>query len=386
MNTQMMKNLKAFVAMITFACMISSCGFFDKDNTPPPSPLTKFTPEINPYRLWSTSAGNGNDDDYLKMNPALTDTAIITASGKGTVTSINKINGHTHWRINTGLSLSTGPGAGDGIIVIGSRRGDIMALQQADGRQLWRAAVPGEILANPAVGNGVVVIKAVDGYVRALSITNGQELWAFQQVEPNLILRGASTPFIRDRSVIVGFANGNLAKLNVHDGQMLWLQTIAIPEGAFAIQRMIDIDANPILFDHHIYAATYQGKIASLDWISGRMLWTHDISSYTGMIADSNAVYISDAKSYVWSFGADSGFVNWRQTKLEARTVSGPAVMNDYVVVGDGQGYLHWLSKRDGHFVARLKVGPAVYAAPIAENNVLYTLTNNGNLSAYMLR
>ncbi len=103
------------------------------------------------------------------------------------------------------------------------------------------------------------------------------------------------------------------------------------------------------------------------------------------MIADENAVYVSDARSLVWSFGADSGFVNWRQLKLEARTVSGPASMGDYIVVGDGEGYLHWLSKRDGHFAARVKVGSPIYAAPVAENRVLYVLGNNGYLSAYML-
>jgi outer membrane protein assembly factor BamB len=386
MNTKMMNKICAYLAFIFFTLLINGCsGFFDKDNTPPPTPLTKFNPEVQPRLLWSTSAGRGNDDDYLKMNPALTDTAIFTASSKGTVTSINKLTGHTNWKTNTGFSFSAGPGAGDGIVVVGSRKGDVIALQQADGRQLWRIAVPGEILANPAVGEGVVVIKAVDGYTRALSVSDGHELWSFQQVEPSLILRGASTPVIRGRYLIVGFANGNLAKLNLHDGQMFWLQTIAIPEGAFAIQGMIDIDANPVLFDHHIYVATYQGKIASLDWTSGRILWNHDISSYTGMIADSNTVFISDAKSYVWAFGADNGLVNWRQDKLAARTASGPASMGDYVVVGDAEGYLHWLSKRDGHFAARVKVGSAIYAAPVVENNVLYVLTNNGNLSAYTL-
>jgi outer membrane protein assembly factor BamB len=129
--------------------------------------------------------------------------------------------------------------------------------------------------------------------------------------------------------------------------------------------------------------ATYRGKIASLDWLSGKTLWTHEISSYTGMIADSNAIYISDANSYIWSFGADNGLVNWRQTQLEARTLSAPALIGNYVVVGDAEGYLHWLSKSDGHFVSRVKVGSGVYAAPLVENRILYVLTNAGNLSAY---
>lgn len=385
MNIQIINKFITGAVLITFSFLISSCGFFDKDNTPPPSPLTHFTAEIKPRLLWSTSAGNGNNDDYLKMNPAITSIAIITASSKGTVTSINKTNGRRNWQVNTGLPLSAGPGAGDGIVVVSSRKGDVYALRETNGQQLWRVNIQSEVLANPAVGEGVVVIKAADGHTRALSVNNGHELWAFQQVEPNLILRGASAPIIQDRYLIVGYANGNLAKLNAHDGQLSWLQTITLPEGAFAIQRMIDIDANPIVFEHRIYAATYQGKIASLDWTSGRVLWTHDISSYTGMTADENTVFITDSRSHVWSFGADSGFVNWRQTKLEARIVSGPASMGNYIVVGDAEGYLHWLNKSDGHFAARERLGSKIYAAPIVENNVLYALTNNGDVAAYVV-
>ena len=265
------------------------------------------------------------------------------------------------------------------------RRGDVIALQESDGSVRWKVSIPGEILAAPAVSSHSVIVKSVDGYTRALSLQDGHELWSFQQVEPNLILRGSSAPLARYNDVIVGYANGNLAKLNGRDGQLQWMQSIAIPEGIFAIQRMIDIDADPIIYDHRIYAATYQGKISSLSWSTGSVHWSHDISSYTGMIADNNALYISDAKSYVWAFNADSGLVNWRQTELAARVVSGPAVMGNYVIVGDGEGYLHWLSKRDGHFAGRQSVGSAIYAAPIAENGVLYAITNKGYLVAYRL-
>ena len=289
------------------------------------------------------------------------------------------------WQIDTDLPLASGAGIGDGIVVIVSRKGDVAALQLSDGKKRWTANIKGEVLANPVVGQGKVVIKSIDGNVRALSADNGHLLWTFQQIEPSLLLRGSSSPILRDRSVIVGFANGNLAKVSSQDGQLIWMQPVATPTGAFAIERMIDIDADPIMYGHRVFAATYQGKIASLEWSSGRVLWSHDLSSYTGMVADNDNVYISDAKSFVWSFGDDSGLVNWRQTALEARNVSGPASMGNYVVVGDSQGYLHWLGKTDGHFAAREFAGSAIYATPVAENNVLYALTNNGYLMAYQL-
>lgn len=372
------------LTLLLCAIALTSCSFFDKDNTPEPKALVNFTPEVRPHVLWSTKAGSGVDDEYLKMGPAVGETAIYTASVNGAVTSINKMNGQQNWHINTRAPLTATPGIGDQIVVVASRRGDVIALSQVNGSQLWRTTVPGEVLASPAVGHQTVVVKTIDGTLRALSAKDGHELWNYQQTEPSLVLRGSSAPIIRDNSIFAGYANGNLVRLSLNN-QLLWTQTIAIPEGAFAIQRMIDIDADPVVYGHHVYAATYQGKIASLDWETGQVLWSHDISSYTGMIANEKSVYISDAKSYVWSFDADSDAVNWRQTQLESRVVTGPAIMGPYVVVGDAQGYLHWLSREDGHFAGREKVGSPLYAAPIAQNNVLYALTSKGYLTAYTL-
>lgn len=383
-----LKNSKIVATVILSTTFLTACaGFFEKDNTPTPTPLTSFSPQVSPRLMWSAKVGSGSSsNDYLKMSPATSETAIYTASTSGTITALNLATGGRNWQTNIRKPLISGPGVGDGIVVVASEKGDLVALLENDGREIWRASAHGEVIAAPAVGNGVVVAKTIDGRTRAFSTRNGQEIWSYQQIEPNLILRGASRPIIRDQAVIVGYANGNLAKFSLNDGQLLWQQTVAVPEGAFAIQRMIDIDADPIVFQHHIYVATYQGRISSLDWTSGLSLWTHDISSYTGMAADDNAVYITDARGMVWGFNADNGLVNWRQTKLEYRIISGPASMYNYVVVGDGEGYLHWLNKTDGRFAARVSLGSAIYASLIVKNNVLYALTNSGYLAAYTLR
>lgn len=372
--------------ILTLALCLASCSsFFDKDNTPKPNKLMSFKPEVNPRLLWSTRAGSGSNSEQLRLPPALGETAVYTSSVDGTVTSVNKTNGRVNWRTNTNIAVASGPGVGDGIVVVGSRHGRIVALSQNNGGVRWRTTVPGEVQANPMIQDGVVLIKAVSGYVNALSTSDGHQLWSFQQSEPALLLRGASSPFIQDHYAFIGFANGNLAKIKLLDGQLLWLRPIATAEGAFAIQRMIDIDADPVVYMHNVYAATYQGNIQSLDWATGRTLWSHDISSYTGMVANNDTVYITDAKGYVWAFGSNNGLVNWRQMDLENRILSGPAVMGNYVVVGDAEGYLHWMDRRDGHFAAREYAGSAISADPIVENGVLYALTNNGNLVAYTL-
>ena len=149
---------------------------------------------------------------------------------------------------------------------------------------------------------------------------------------------------------------------------------------------MIDIDADPIIYNQLIYAATYQGKIAALDGRSGRKRWTHDISSYTGMAADQNAVYVSDAKGHIWSFDAYNGQIHWEQNALDARNITAPVVMGHYIVVGDQSGYLHWVNTANGQLAARESVGSSISAKPLIKNGILYALTQDGNLSALTIR
>lgn len=380
MRNQFLKNTMIFACIGT----LSACsGFFDKDNTPPPRSLSSFHAEIKPNQIWKTSTGNGAGNQYLKLMPAMNETAIFTAGTNGAVASTAKSNGRSNWRINTGRTLLTGPGVGDGIVVVGSMHGSIIALNETNGAIKWTSNINGEPIANPAVSGGRVIIKSLDGTVTALSAANGSKLWSFKQSEPDLILRGASTPNIHDGHVLVGFANGSMVNASLSGGQINWVQQIATPQGAFAIERMIDIDADPVIHGQRLFAATYQGNIASLDWRSGHELWSHQLSSYTGMTADDEAVFVSDAKGYIWSFGIDSGKINWRQNNLENRHVSGPVNAGNYVVVGDAQGYLHWLNKQNGEFAAREHLGSAIFAKPLTDGRNIYVLTSNGTLAAY---
>jgi outer membrane protein assembly factor BamB len=318
--------------------------------------------------------------------PALSPDNIYTASKDGSVTATNKTNGHTRWKTTLKAQLSAGPTTDSGLVFVGSRGGYVIALSAIDGREIWKSAVSSEVLSPPSAGSGVVLVKTIDGELTALSESDGHALWHYHQTEPALILRGGSSPLIYGSDVIAGFENGNLAKLTLREGSMIWQTTVAIPQGAFAIQRMVDIDADPVIYNRNVYVATYQGKVASIDLNSGKEVWGHDLSSFTGLTVDNERIFVSDAKSHLWAFDREGGRVDWRQSQLENRNISGPALMDNTVVVGDGEGYLHWLSKQDGHFLARARVSnSAIRVTPIVENGVVYVLTKEGYLSAYRM-
>lgn len=375
-----------FIVFLTFVFSLTACnGFFEKDNTASPHPLVSFKPEVAPYQVWSIRAGSGSGHEHLDMPPAIDGDVLYTSSTNGIVTAVNRLTGQKLWQVYTRMPIVTGPAARDGMLVFAARRGQIIALSQTDGAIRWQQSVSGAILAPPAIGQGLVVVKTINGLVNAFSANTGQYLWGYNQTEPNLILRGASSPLIRSTGIYAGFANGKLAKLSLQ-GRLKWLKRIATPEGAFSIQRMIDIDAKPLLYKQHLFAAAYQGRIAALSPKSGNILWSRDISSYTGMAADDDTVYISDEDSYLWAFQADHGSLTWRQDQLYARNITGPAMLGHYVIVGDESGYLHWINKLNGRFSARTQLRAPINSAPIVKDGVLYAYTQNGYLYAYVLK
>ena len=69
------------------------------------------------------------------------------------------------------------------------------------------------------------------------------------------------------------------------------------------------------------------------------------------------------------------------------RGISSPYVMEDYVVVGDRQGYLHGLSRDNGAFVARTKLkGGEIKATMLKLGDGFLALTHGGNLYSITLK
>jgi outer membrane protein assembly factor BamB len=101
------------------------------------------------------------------------------------------------------------------------------------------------------------------------------------------------------------------------------------------------------------------------------------------MAIDDRNVYVSDDKGAVVAFEKDTGASQWKQDKLFGRRISGPVVSGNHVAVGDYQGYVHFLSRDDGSFAARIATdGSAIVAQPIALNDGILVQTLNGGVFA----
>ncbi len=378
----MIKILRFTLVLIGLLSLSACSTFFGKSNLMPPAPLVNFTPSVTVNPLWSVRATKGTSKNYLRLTPAVGRTQVFVDDYAGNVVALNQISGQVQWKINLRKNLTSGIDYSNGKIYLASDSGQVFALSAKDGSVVWQAAVTSEVLATPTVVSGVVLVKSLDGNLTALSANDGQQLWQFNQPVPSLILHESSRPVVAGGYVIAGFANGNLAVVNKSSGKALWSRPIAVASGTTDVERMVDIDMSPVVVHGIVYVATYQGYIAALGLQSGQLIWRHKISSYSGIAADASRLYVSDAQSYLWAFGQSAGAVVWRQTQLTGRNLTGPALMGNYIIVADGYGYVHWMSKQDGHFVARNNVGDDVIVDPVVSGKTAYIYTEDGTLVA----
>jgi outer membrane protein assembly factor BamB len=260
----------------------------------------------------------------------------------------------------------------------------VIALSAEDGALRWRVRVSSEVLAPPRASGGVVVVRTVDGRLAGLDGLTGGRLWAYDRSVPILTLRGTSPPVITHDAVLAGLDSGRLVAVALRDGRALWEQQITQPRGRSELERMVDIDAEPVVANETVYVVTYQGSIAALDLFSGRGRWQREMSSNTGLGVDSRHVYVSDTLGQVWAMDRASGSAVWRQARLKGRGLTAPVAVGEHVVVGDAEGYLHWLRRDDGQFAARTRLDSAgIAAAPVvADGETVFVYGKGGTLAA----
>ena len=356
------------------------------DNADPPAELETLSGDIRLKQLWSRDVGVGFDEQFVRLVPTVYGEHLLVADRKGRVSALSADSGKPLWKVDTGVLISAGPGAGEGLVLVAGSDGEVLALGLDDGAQVWRAQVSSEVLAVPQIDLGVVVVQTADGKVVGLGARDGKQLWIYDRTVPVLTLRGTSTPAVERGVVIAGFASGKVAALSTERGFVAWETNVAIPQGRSELERMVDIDSDPVIAGNSVYVTTFQGRLAMIDVQSGDPGWTRDMSSFAGLGVDFSQVYVTDDHSNVWALARDSGASVWKQEKFRNRGLTGPEPYNEYVAVGDFEGYLHLLSRTDGHTVARTRVdSKGIRATPLAVGDVLYVYGNGGTLAAYSL-
>lgn len=359
-----------------------------EDNSEPPAALTEYKAEIEIEKLWSSSTGVGANEQTVKLLPAIHAQKIITADREGLVQARHLVTGDKIWDVETEMRLSGGVGLGNETVILGSSNADVIALNSDTGEKRWSVKVSSEVLAVPAVAKGIVIVRTTDGTVTALNEQTGAKLWSYEHNVPALSIRGAGAPLITENKVIAGYDNGKMVALDLKNGKYVWETTISIPKGRTEVERLVDLDVDPLEVNDVIYIASYRGGVAAISASDGDAMWHNEnISSHSGLSNDFRYLYLSDSKSHVWQVDQRSGGGLWQQKELHHRRLTAPATYQNYVVVGDFEGFVHWLSSTDGRQLGRIQVADSpIENKPVVVDDVVYIYAKDGSIAALKAR
>ena len=361
------------VALVAAACSSPS--------GPKPAELQRLEKPREVRVLWSARIGTA---DRFVFFPALVGDSVFAAARDGTVVRLDgAAKGAERWRVTLERKLSAGVGANERTVVVATEDGDVFALSAADGKQRWHARVSSEVLAPPALSNGLVLVRSVDNRIFAFEEEDGKRRWVYQRTPASLIVRSPAGVTIVGETAFAGFSGGKLAAIALSNGGVRWESTVAVPKGATELERVTDVVGEPVVQGREVCAAAYQGRVACFDMATGRQVWSRELSSLTGVTVDARYAFVSDDRGAVHELDRTNGRSVWKQDKLAYRQLSVPAPVGNLVAVGDLEGYVHFLSRESGAFVARYSSGGGpVRAAPVALASSLLVQTQDGTLLA----
>ena len=386
--------------------VMSGCSWFGGDDKPEevkPNPLPGINQEVRLEVLWNQKIGGGSGDRAIRIRPAITGGRVFAASADGKIKALTENTGRIIWEaeikdfytkeevafgFSKGLdAIIGGVGAGGDLVVVGTGSGEILALNQSDGSLAWKSRVASEVLSQPQIDDDVVVVQSIDGKVSAYDAIDGSRKWIYTTNIPSLTLRGTATPIISGDVILVGFSNGRVTLLEKETGFSGLDRRVGVAQGGSDLERLVDIDGAMAMENGRLYAASFQGRIMSIDIATGRTLWSEEASSVSGVGTGFGNVYLASSDSQISAYNADNGREVWRVDALLHRDITAPVAIGSYLAFTDLEGYLHLVAQSDGRFVGRRKIdGSGVSSGVVAEGGRLYVMGNKGSLFVLEIR
>jgi len=374
--------------MMVFGLVLASCStinevFSGKDNAYPPAELTAFTPQAALQTVWTSDHGKGSDHAFVSLYPVIYENQIISIDREGYLAAYDRYKGNRIWEKKLDKVITGGLTVADNIIFVSSDDAHLYALSATNGDELWKKRLSSISLSRTAVNDSMVFSRTIDGKLYALDKRNGEKRWIYDIDVPVLTFRGNSSPVTAGNDLVfTGFDSGKLVAIAAQSGLQVWEATVSVATGRTDIERLVDIDGDPVLIGEQVFAISMNGHVSAINVYNGQINWTRKISSFVSMGYDQRNIYITDDQDNLWAVGQANGDIVWKQDKLKHRRLTTPVILGKFILTADFEGYLHVLSTRDGEIGARIQLDTAGYLLPpLLLSEDIYVYGSGGKLN-----
>ncbi|WP_420391068.1 outer membrane protein assembly factor BamB [Marinobacter sp.] len=377
--------LRSLAGILTLAVL---AGCSTSDTFEQPAPVPEISSSVGLESVWTMDVGDGHDDKFLYLAPLNTGDRLYAASADGEVYAVGSENGEVFWSRDLDEQISAGVGGDQGNLYVVSRDAELMALSREDGSALWEQPLPNEVLASPQSNGRLVVAQTIDGKVLAFDAATGEQAWQYDSDVPVLSIRAAASPLVGADLVLASLANGKLMAISTETGQPIWQYEVGQPQGRTELERLVDVAGEPLILESAAMIVGYQGKLALIDLQTGQEIWSRPASSLQSPMIGNGNIFVAGANGDITAYRGSDRRELWVQDRLSWRQPTQPVVFEDYLLIGDFEGYIHMLSLEDGSLVGQLEFDDEGLRVPFQrlQNGNLLVYGNSGKLSVLKLR
>ena len=354
----------------------------------------------SPSRLWSVSIGTGSTNNRkLNATPVVSENRLFVMDAEARVSAYDATTGRPLWKKAIVRPGEGGdPAFGGGVSVLGNRVlattgfGVAVALDAATGNELWRVVLPTPLRAAPAVDEGRVFVASQDGQLVALAADSGNQLWdANSTVEPAAVM-GPGAPAVGFGTVVAGFPSGELFALRVENGRTLWQDQLSRSGRTTALGALSGVAASPVIDRDRVFAISHGGRMVALDLASGQRTWEREFAGVNTPWPAGDWVFVLTVDSRLLALTRGEGKVrwmtdlgSWKNPKKSKGAIQwyGPVLAGGHLISVSSRGDMDFVDPANGRLVSKVKLGDAAHLPPIVANGILYTLTDDGKLSAW---
>lgn len=332
---------------------------------------------IGVRQVWTAKIGSVNFPLSAKVNGG----SVLVASSDGIVQSLDANSGAVIWQVNVGAPITAGVGGDGRHSAVLTENNELVVLKDAS--EVWREKLPAQGYTPPVVAGGRVFLLTADRSVTAFDINSGRKIWSQQRAGDSLVLRQAGVLVAVSDTLVAGLS-GKLVGFNPNTGSIRWESPIASSRGTNEIERLVDLVGDVSRNSSTICARAFQSGIGCVDASRGTLLWTQAAVGSVGIDGDEKHVYGVENNGELIAWRRSDGERVWQMNRLQYRNLTAPLVLGRSVVIGDGGGLLHLVSREDGSALTRLSTdGSAIAATPVAAAGALVVVTRNGGVFGF---
>lgn len=361
-------------ALVALGLLVGCAGGPEK---PKPAELAPNAGLLGVRLAWTSKVGPIDFPVDVKVSG---DTVAV-ASSDGVVGSFDARTGAELWRAQAGGQIAAGVGSDGRLAAVVTRGNELIVLDA--GRELWRQKLSAQGFTAPLVAGGRVFVLTADRSVTAFDGQSGRKLWNQQRQGDALALRQSGVLLAVGDMLVAGLS-GRLVGINPSNGAIRWEFPIASPRGTNDIERLVDL-VGPVSRDGDVVCArAFQAAVGCIDASRGTLLWSKPASGSVGVRGDDKYVFGAESDGKLVAWRRPDGERAWVSELLRFRNLTAPLVVGRSVVVGDGAGWVHWLSRDDGSALTRMATdGSAIASAPVLVAGTLVVVTRSGGIFGF---